>query len=76
MQSILLFGATGHLGKEIAREGVKEGFKVTAVIRSEARKSVLEGITDDFVVAGMTPPNHSETSWQARILSFQHLENQ
>ncbi|NTS42006.1 SDR family oxidoreductase [Flavisolibacter sp. BT320] len=50
MQNILLFGATGNLGRQIAKSAVKRGFTVTAVVRNEKRKTVLKDVTANVVV--------------------------
>lgn len=48
---ILLFGATGNLGKEIAKEVVKQGFDLTIVVRNQAKaKSMLE-LTQKYIIA-------------------------
>ena len=56
MNKVLLFGATGHLGRKIAAELKKQGYKLTAVVRNEGRKKVLTQITDQFIVADVTNP--------------------
>jgi uncharacterized protein YbjT (DUF2867 family) len=48
---ILLFGATGNLGKEIAKEIVKQGFDLTVVVRNEAKAKSLSNITPKFIIA-------------------------
>jgi len=48
---ILLFGATGNLGKEIAKEIVKRGFDLTVVVRNEAKAKSLSNITTKFIIA-------------------------
>jgi uncharacterized protein YbjT (DUF2867 family) len=37
MKNVILFGASGHLGKAISRELKKEGFNVTAVVRKQRK---------------------------------------
>lgn len=50
MQKILFIGATGLLGKPVARELIREGFDITLLARDEARmRSLFPGTT---VVAG------------------------
>lgn len=53
MKKVILFGATGHLGRAIASELEKQGYSITAVVRNEARAQLLNGITARFVTAGV-----------------------
>lgn len=46
MRKVLLFGATGNLGKEIAKALTHTGYEVTAVVRSEQKAKVLKDITN------------------------------
>lgn len=55
-QSILLFGSTGSLGKQIAQAATQQGYQVTAVVRSEAKGKTLDGLVKDFIVASVTQP--------------------
>ncbi len=56
MSNILLFGATGHAGRAIARELQVRGHQVTAVVRNEEKaKPLLWGISK-FMVAEATKP--------------------
>ena len=56
MKKILLFGATGHAGRVIARELRDRGHQVTAVVRDEKKaKPLLWGI-EKLVVAEATQP--------------------
>ena len=48
---ILLFGATGSLGKEIAKELVRRNFDLTIVVRNEAKAKQLSDITSKYVIA-------------------------
>lgn len=57
MANILLFGATGHAGRAIARELLLRGHKVTAVVRNlQNAKRILWGV-EHFVVAEATRPD-------------------
>lgn len=57
MSNILLFGATGHAGRAIARELLRRGHNVTAVVRDEQKaKPLLWGI-EKFVAAEATKPD-------------------
>jgi uncharacterized protein YbjT (DUF2867 family) len=53
MEKILLFGATGNLGKEIARYAVNAGYDVTAVVRDQIRAGVMAGIVPHTIVANI-----------------------
>ncbi len=50
MKKVILFGASGNLGKEIAKELVQQGFDLTLVVRSEAKAKLLSHITSNYVV--------------------------
>jgi uncharacterized protein YbjT (DUF2867 family) len=51
MKKVILFGSTGNLGKEIARELVKQGYDLTIVVRNEAKAQSLSDITSKYIVA-------------------------
>lgn len=51
MKKVILFGATGNLGKEIAKELVKQGYDLTVVVRNEAKGKSLSDITSKYIVA-------------------------
>jgi uncharacterized protein YbjT (DUF2867 family) len=51
MKKVILFGATGNLGKEIAKELVKQGYDLTAVVRNEEKGKSLSDITAKYIVA-------------------------
>lgn len=48
---ILLFGATGNLGKEIAKELVRRGLDLTIVVRNETKAKQLSDVTTKYVIA-------------------------
>ncbi|HYF03887.1 MAG TPA: SDR family oxidoreductase [Patescibacteria group bacterium] len=56
MKKVLLFGATGHLGKEVAKELLQQGYDVTAAVRNEAKAQSLSGITNNHVVVDVCKP--------------------
>jgi uncharacterized protein YbjT (DUF2867 family) len=56
MTKVLIFGATGNLGKEIAKELIAQGYEVTAVVRSEAKAKSMSKITQVCVVADPLQP--------------------
>jgi uncharacterized protein YbjT (DUF2867 family) len=51
MKKVILFGATGQLGKEIAKELVKQGYELTVVVRNEQKAKTLSHITSKYIVA-------------------------
>jgi uncharacterized protein YbjT (DUF2867 family) len=51
MKNIILFGSTGNLGKEIAKELVKQGYDLTIVVRNEAKAKSLSDITTKYIIA-------------------------
>lgn len=51
MKKVILFGATGNLGKEIAKELVKQGYDLTVVVRNESKAKALSDITTKHIVA-------------------------
>lgn len=51
MKKVILFGATGNLGKEIAKDLVKHGYDLTAVVRNEEKGKSLSDITTKYIVA-------------------------
>lgn len=57
MKKVLLFGATGNLGKEIAKELITNGYELTTVVRSEAKAKSLSEITHTCVVADPLRPD-------------------
>jgi uncharacterized protein YbjT (DUF2867 family) len=56
MTKLLLFGATGNLGKEIAKEALQQGYDLTVVVRNNARAESLSNITTKFIVTDITNP--------------------
>lgn len=51
MKRAILFGATGNLGKEIAKELVNQGYELTVVVRNEQKAKVLTHITSKYIIA-------------------------
>ena len=54
MKSVILFGATGNLGGEIAKELVRQGYDLTAVARNETRAQKLKQVTSNIVIADVS----------------------
>lgn len=57
MENILLFGASGNLGKAVAGELVKRGYKLTVVVRNELKAKALNHITPHYIIADVCQPN-------------------
>jgi uncharacterized protein YbjT (DUF2867 family) len=51
MKKVILFGATGNLGKEIAKELVNQGYKLTVVVRNEKKAKTFNQIASKYIVA-------------------------
>jgi uncharacterized protein YbjT (DUF2867 family) len=54
MKKVLLFGATGNLGKEIARELKLQGYNLTVVLRDKSRVNMFNGIANHHKIADAT----------------------
>ena len=57
MTKLLLFGATGNLGKEIAKIAKQQGYDLTVVVRNKDKAEQLTSITNKFIVADITDPS-------------------
>lgn len=57
MKKVLLFGATGNVGKEIARELKQQGYDTTVVVRNKSKLDTLSGTIDKFFIADITDKN-------------------
>lgn len=57
MKKVILFGATGNLGKAIAAELVNRGYDLTVVVRSEAKAKSLSHLTRNYIIADVCNPN-------------------
>lgn len=54
MADVLLFGATGNLGKKIAEELVRRNHTTTAVVRNEKKAAEMKPIVHRVIVADVT----------------------
>jgi uncharacterized protein YbjT (DUF2867 family) len=54
MAKILLFGATGNLGKEIAIVAISQGYELTIVVRNNNKALQLESLTSNFIITDIT----------------------
>ena len=60
MKSVLLFGASGNVGKQIAKEARRQGYIVTAVVRSAQKANELAGLTNHVGIADVTQSKQLE----------------
>lgn len=51
MKKVILFGSTGNLGKEIAKELVNQGYELTVVVRNEQKAKALSHIPSKYIIA-------------------------
>ncbi len=56
MKSVLLVGATGNVGKQIAKEARRQGYDLTVVVRNAQKANDLAGIANHAIVAELTNP--------------------
>lgn len=56
MKKVLLFGASGNIGRALAASLDSKGYDVTAVVRNEDKGVALLPITDKYIVADVTRP--------------------
>ncbi len=60
MMKVLLFGATGNLGYEIAKEAKNQGYDLTVVTRNKEKASKLASITSNLKIADVTDKSSLE----------------
>ncbi|WP_224996209.1 SDR family oxidoreductase [Cesiribacter sp. SM1] len=56
MKKVILFGATGHVGQEIARELKQQGYQLTVVVRNGSKAEQLSYLAANTVIADVTKP--------------------
>jgi uncharacterized protein YbjT (DUF2867 family) len=56
MAKVLLFGATGKLGFEIAYVAARQGYELTAVIRRESQANLFKELLINTIVADVSQP--------------------
>jgi uncharacterized protein YbjT (DUF2867 family) len=56
MKSVLLVGATGNVGKQVAREARRQGYDLTVVVRNAQKANDLAGIANHAIIAEVTDP--------------------
>lgn len=54
MNKVLLFGATGNIGKAIAKELNARGYDLTAVIRNQQKANEIAAISNKQIIADVT----------------------
>ena len=54
MKSVLLFGSTGNVGKQIAKEARRKGYVLTAVVRNSQKADDISDITTNVLIADVT----------------------
>src|SRR3989344_9168781 len=54
---VLLFGASGNLGKEIAGELMNQHYDLTVVVRNQQKAKDLSAITSKYVIANIADAN-------------------
>ncbi|HUC82889.1 MAG TPA: SDR family oxidoreductase [Flavisolibacter sp.] len=57
MQTVILFGSTGNLGKKVAEELFQKGYDVTAVVRNSKKADALKPFVHHVVIADVTNPS-------------------
>jgi uncharacterized protein YbjT (DUF2867 family) len=58
VKSALLFGSTGNVGKQIAKEALRRGYNLTAVVRNSQKANELAEITKSVLIADVTKPDN------------------
>jgi uncharacterized protein YbjT (DUF2867 family) len=56
MKKVILFGASGNLGRAIAKEIVNMGYDLTIVVRNEEKARSLSHIIEKYVIADVCDP--------------------
>lgn len=51
MKKVTLFGASGNLGRHIARQLVQHGYELTVVLRDQSKAKLFEGLGLNVVIA-------------------------
>ncbi|MCU0323365.1 MAG: NAD(P)H-binding protein [Chitinophagaceae bacterium] len=51
MNKVILFGSAGNVGKEIAKELIRQGYELTVVLKEEAGVEKYKDLPTKFVIA-------------------------
>jgi uncharacterized protein YbjT (DUF2867 family) len=54
MKNVILFGATGNLGREIAKELIRQQYALTVVARNKNKAEQLSHLSSNFIIADVT----------------------
>jgi len=57
LKKLILFGASGNLGREIAKKAMEQGYDLTVVVRNAQKAEKLSSITPKFIIADITNPS-------------------
>lgn len=57
MKKVILFGASGNLGREVATALVNKGYDLTIVVRSEQKAKSLAHLTAKYMIADVCKPH-------------------
>jgi uncharacterized protein YbjT (DUF2867 family) len=60
MKSVLLVGATGNVGKQVAKEARRQGYDLTVVVRNAQKANDLAGVANHAIIAEVTNPNEMQ----------------
>jgi uncharacterized protein YbjT (DUF2867 family) len=58
MKRVLLFGATGNLGKQIAKIAITQGYDLTAVVRNRDKAEQMKSIANKFITMDVAVPDN------------------
>lgn len=73
MKKVILFGATGHLGKAIAKELVRQEYQLTIVARSKEKAEKLSASLPATSLLTLFAKSRSAEFVRARKSSFPRL---
>ncbi|MBK8633264.1 MAG: SDR family oxidoreductase [Saprospiraceae bacterium] len=54
MKKLILFGASGNLGREIAKKAMQQSYDLTVVVRNAQKAEKLSSITSKFIITDIT----------------------
>lgn len=68
MKKAILFGATGNLGREIAKELVNQGYDLTIVVRNVQKAKALNHITTKHIIADLSNKSTLENKFDKQTI--------